>query len=75
MASKQAIQKAHQGYVEKHQERACLTCEHFQMDIVDSAPDWLGRTWPMEKNLRCGIGGFKVKKLSVCNLYTPKGEA
>ena len=75
MASKTQIQKAQQGYVEKPLPAQCGTCGHYTSDIIPQKSKWIGYAdWTEEKNKRCGIGGFAVKKTAVCNLYVPKGE-
>lgn len=73
MASKIRIQKAQQGYVDKPTPRQCATCGHYTSEIVEHPTRW-GDTWLEEKNKRCGIGGFAVKKQAVCNLYTLGGS-
>jgi hypothetical protein len=62
--SRQSEAKAKQGYVPKPQ--TCSNCLHFHSEIVDRK--YLGE----EKNLRCGIGGFAVKKMATCNEWAAK---
>lgn len=72
MASKTQIQKAQQGYVEKPLPAQCSTCDHYTSDHVKPRGMW--SKWTVEKNKRCGLGGFAVRKTATCNLYMPKGE-
>lgn len=70
--SKQKDAKTRQGYVEKHTQRECGTCEHYCSDIIQTKTD---HTWRgiyihvQEKNRRCKIGGFAVKKTALCHEY------
>lgn len=71
MASKVQIQKAQQGYVEEGPK--CSTCTNYTSEMVKVTSYWRD-TWTKEKNRRCGIGGFVVKKQAYCKSYAPKGE-
>lgn len=71
MASKVQIQKARQGYVEEGPK--CSTCANYTSETVKMTSRW-GGTWTEEKNKRCSIGGFVVKKQAYCKSYAPKGE-
>ena len=70
--SKQSKAKQTQGYMPKAEPRTCVTCMHFQMDTIER--ESYGQTWKEDKNLRCAIGGFAVKKMGTCNLWTTKQE-
>jgi hypothetical protein len=70
--SKQSEAKAAQGYVAKAVPRTCANCAKFLSDKVQKTSEWMKTTWVEEKNLRCGIGGFAVKKNGTCNLYSVK---
>ena len=67
MASKQETAKKQQGYVPKAIPRECATCTSFTSDI-DTKFTRYG-SYTEEKNLRCGIGGFAVKKKGCCDLH------
>jgi ribosomal protein S14 len=64
--SKQSEAKARQGYVPKTV-RMCQHCKHFKSDFIREP--YLGRVWIRETNLRCGVGGFKVKKTGACDQW------
>ena len=66
--SKQSEAKEKQGYTPKATPRTCATCGHFQMDTVER--ESFGQKWTEDKNLRCGIGGFAVKKMATCNMWS-----
>lgn len=65
--SKQSDAKASQGYVAKPIPKTCANCKHLKME-VEEYKDWMLRIYTKEKNIRCGIGGFAVKKTATCNL-------
>ena len=69
--SKQSEAKMKQGYVAKAVPRICSTCKQFTFDHVQMAPPSIYRKegWWVDKNLRCSIGGFAVKKTGTCDLY------
>lgn len=70
MASKQTQAKNDQVYNPKPVPAVCSTCKHFQCDRVMT---YAGDKWrdPKydDKNLRCAIGGFAVKKHGSCKLH------
>lgn len=84
--SAQSIAKAAQGYEPKPVSSTCGNCERFKSDRV--LPAWrerqnqhvksLGRKalWgdqnTVEKNLRCTLGGFAVKKMGTCREFRLK---
>ena len=65
--SPQARAKEAQGYTTIAMQ--CGTCLHFVCDLL---PAWEGSTYMAEKNKRCAIGGFAVKKMAICNKYKLK---
>jgi len=86
--SKQSEAKAKQGYTEAVNN--CGNCKHLQSDLVLTAwmskknADYLSKyeTPPfniekhgIEKNIRCGIGGFKAKKTAFCKQWEMKVAA
>ena len=84
--SKQAEAKAAQGYEAKPVPRSCATCTNLKLNrrlpdwMVAAKKDWSGKPYTVEshgvdKDLRCGIGGFAVKKTGVCNAYASKVAA
>lgn len=72
--SPQALAKIAQGYRDKP--NTCSNCRHFQKDVVQKEyKAWDGlRTWEEDKNLRCGLGGFKVKKTTTCDKHELTAE-
>lgn len=67
--SKQSEAKANQGYVAKPVPKTCMNCQHYRSDLIDRPPTRNGVIYTDEKNLRCGIGGFAVKKMATCNEF------
>jgi len=70
--SKQSEAKARQCYVEKPLPHVCSKCEHFRSDeeVMLSYGGWIKET-----NLRCALGGFKVKKTATCRKWTWTSKA
>lgn len=70
--SKQSDVKERQGYVEKAIPRQCSTCKYFTSErVMTRKPNhWYPDGLWEDKKMRCGIGGFAVKKRSVCDLHT-----
>jgi len=68
--SKQSDAKKRQGYSPKAAQRVCMTCCYFQSDLEEQTNGYM-----MEKNLRCGLGGFAVKKMGLCNEWVIRGTA
>lgn len=66
--SKQKKQKM--GYEEKPIRKMCSNCVHFKSDIIEEVI--YGRIYYNEKNLRCLIGEFAVKKTAVCDIHVLK---
>lgn len=81
--STQSKAKELQGYTTA--QHGCCTCAHFMSDLV--LPAWMRETnaneeprqarytvesHGVEKNLRCGPGGFPVKKTASCDRYEVK---
>lgn len=70
--SAQSKAKADQDYDPKPDPARCANCGHFQSDMLP--PNWMREndmrrddpSYHREKNLRCGIGGFAVKKTATC---------
>lgn len=84
--SKQSKAKESQGYRPKPSPRTCANCAAFRSDRL--LPYWMAERnrevgtkhftleqHGVEKNMRCGIGGFAVKKTATCNHFTAKGVA
>jgi hypothetical protein len=70
--SKQSDAKKKQNYVPKAVPRTCSTCKNFLFDHVQviSPHRYMPPNgyWD-DKNLRCGLGGFAVKKMGTCDCY------
>lgn len=69
--SKQSDAKQQQGYTPKAIPQTCMNCKHFMFDTVQTvAPtEWRPDGWHEDKNLRCLLGGFAVKKMATCNKF------
>ena len=67
--SKQQDAKKAQGYEPKP--RVCGSCAHFLSDIIDE-PTKYNPSYQRETNMRCGLGGFAVKKMGTCNQFEKK---
>lgn len=68
--SKQSDAKQKQGYVSKAVPQTCMTCANFKSDI-SVIPTTYG-TYSKESNVRCGTGGFAVKKMGTCEEWKGK---
>lgn len=71
--SKQSKAKEDQGYVDRAEPQVCCKCAHYTSDLERKSA-W-GNNWIEEKNKRCGIGNFAVKKMGTCNLFVLKASA
>lgn len=69
--SKQSDAKAAQNY--RREPDNCSACKHFVCDI-EEYPDYWDKTKILtkQKNLRCGIGGFKIHLTAVCDQFSRK---
>jgi hypothetical protein len=67
--SKQSEAKAAQGY--REEPKTCSNCVNFTSDHIEkSYQSFSGlQTWTEEKNKRCAIGGFVVKKMATCDQW------
>ena len=72
--SKQSDAKAAQGYTKKP--ACCGNCMNFKSEITRlPAPyDWRNEQG-IEKNLRCGIGGFATGRNGHCTLWARAAQA
>ena len=70
MKSKQQQAKESQGYDAHPVPRMCANCEHFKFDEQESKYGG----YIEHKNLRCGIGGFKVMKKGTCHEHVYRLE-
>lgn len=68
--SKQSEAKINQGYNEKPIPRTCGNCAKYESELVDLAPPY--NQYFAEKNKRCGLGGFAVKKTATCMKWEEK---
>jgi hypothetical protein len=59
--------KVKQGYVEKPVHAKCSNCKYFQSE--EKVEEGYYMAWTKEVNLRCGLGGFAIKKQGVCNQH------
>ena len=67
--SKVSEAKEAQGYVD-WMSINCSTCKHFT-SRMETNKAWFG-THTVEKDKRCSIGGFVVKKTAHCNMWEEK---
>lgn len=67
MASKQQIAKEQQGYNPKPLPSVCMNCAEYRSDKGVSRGTFGDFKW--ERNIRCGLGGFAVKKTATCNEF------
>lgn len=65
MVSKQQLSKESQGY--RLSPKTCSNCSNYSSEI--ETKDFGQYVWTEEKNKRCKIGGFAVKKTAVCDLW------
>jgi hypothetical protein len=75
MTTKIAQAKERQQYTDKLIPSTCSNCAHFQSKVEERKSTWGNYTWTHESQLRCGIGGFKVKKLGSCSEWAGKEQA
>lgn len=70
--SQQSEAKAAQNY--RKQPMSCANCVHFSSEMVSRKPTWASSNYMIteEKNLRCGLGNFKVQKTASCDRFTAK---
>ena len=83
--SKQSDCKKIQGYIPRAIPSLCSNCNHFRFDM--ELPAWMvesnkrtagigipafGDECKRQKNMRCGIGEFAVKKTGVCAIWIKK---
>jgi len=66
--SKQQDAKTNQGYQAKPIFPMCSNCKHYNSDMVN-VNRFYG-DFKEEKNIRCGLGGFAVKKQGTCNSHS-----
>lgn len=77
--SAQAKAKEAQGYEDKPEPSICSACRHFASEKI--LPKWMqgntsfsGRAYTAEIDgregkIRCGLGGFAVKKTATCKKF------
>jgi hypothetical protein len=71
--SKQSEAKQKQGYDKKPKSRVCSNCRHYMSDFITQKN--LYGDYEEEKNKRCGLGGFAVKKTATCNEFKKVDDA
>ena len=73
--SKQSEAKKAQGYVAKAVPSVCMNCIHYKSEMVEMPAQWsFSSAYTLEKNKRCGLGGFAVSKQGTCDYFTGKAE-
>lgn len=67
--SKQSDAKAAQGY--RLEASTCSNCHHYRSDLIEKSYGAFNglHTWTEEKNKRCSIGLFAVKKTATCDRW------
>ncbi|HEX2600076.1 MAG TPA: hypothetical protein VHL05_14955 [Terriglobales bacterium] len=63
--SKQSEARVAQKYVPKCVPSVCSNCLHFTKEVT-THKNFYRETYTVDRNLRCGIGGFAVKKMGTC---------
>lgn len=66
--NKKAQAKESQFYRAKPKFPMCSNCKHFEMDVIEK--NSYGTIYNVESNLRCGLGGFAVKKQATCGEHS-----
>lgn len=56
--------KSEMRYAEKPINRMCSNCRYFSSEMITT--NSFGKDWTEEKNMRCSVGKFKVKKTATC---------
>ena len=69
--SKQSEAKAAQDYDPNPVQRMCSNCKNFTSEKTERTGVF-GGIYVEEKEKRCGIGGFAVKKTATCAKFDPK---
>lgn len=69
--SKQEEAKKEQGYESDPEVDCCGNCGYFT-STIETVKTPFGQTITKEKGLRCGLGGFAVKKRGWCRMWKPK---
>lgn len=62
--SKQSEAKEAQNYIAKPKPPMCSNCVHYKSEMVENEYHYI-----QEKNMRCGRGGFAIKKTSNCAIH------
>lgn len=65
--SKQSEAKAAQNY--RLVPDTCGNCQHYRSQIVEKVYDQAYGAWMDEKDKRCTIGGFAVRKTAACDRH------
>lgn len=73
--SKQSEAKKAQKYNPKPQQPECQNCFYYNSEIKERVSAYGGNTYKDEKKLRCGLGGFAIKKKGTCNKHIFKNQA
>lgn len=68
--SRQSEAKVAQGYQENPLVPTCSNCANYKSDVKLMPSMFSGEMYAEEKNIRCGIGQFKIKKTAICNKWT-----
>lgn len=69
--SKQSEAKERQHYVPKDKPAVCSNCVHYTSKVVERSGIF-GGTYKDEREKRCGLGGFSVKKSGTCIEWSGK---
>ena len=70
--SKQSEAKLAQGYEHKPVPKTCVNCAHYRSEISFVKSAYSSQGIRQEKDIRCGLGGFAIKKMATCNQFTEK---
>ena len=69
--SKQGLAKDSQGF--RKESPKCALCKHFKSEKITISESWR-KGWEEEKNVRCGIGAFKIGRSNGCEKFEWKSN-
>lgn len=67
--SKQSEAKKRQNYNPKPEYNICSNCIQFESDMVEIKDTFGSRPYYDEKNKKCTLGDFVVKKTATCSAH------
>lgn len=70
MNNKKLKPKIKQEYEAKPVFPKCANCKHYKSE--EKIEEGYYANWTKEVNMRCGLGGFAVKKYGTCKMHEKK---